>query len=414
MEISFLHCSDLHLGFSQFGLEERFQDFGQSFRTIAEVAIGKQVQYLVISGDFFNKRSINSQTLAQADEVFSLLRENSVQVIAIEGNHDKAPYGEGDSWMRYLHERGSMVLLQPEFHDGKLVLNEQCVAEFPGIRFVGLGYLGSMTARRLAELRELLTPSEDFTVLLLHAAVDMLYHLGGVKRSDLDGLEELVDYVALGHIHGRYEREDWIYNPGAPEAWDLGEFAQEKGCYYVQLGPEGKMVEFIPSTPRKIYNLKIDLSQLTNPLEIGTLCVEKLQNMWGLTESAAMVRLELTGEVSFNPLAINQSELVSILKESFPLIYVEVLNQTVLKGQRVAELTDAQFNREQIESIVLGDLIKRNFAGQEFEDDSFITAGIELAQALKELSVAGDHDGMLSLIKNWTQEWGKEGHKNEN
>lgn len=414
MSLSFLHCSDLHLGFSQFGLEERFEDFGQSFRDLAQVAITKQVQYLLIAGDFFNKRSINSRTLAQADEVFSKLEQAGIKVIAIEGNHDKAPYGEGDSWMRYLHERGSIKLLQPEFSEGKLIVNEQCVAKFPGIRFVGLGYMGSMTTRRLQELREQLQPSEDFTVLLLHAAVDMLYHLGGVKRADLDGLEDLVDYVALGHIHGRYEVDNWIYNPGAPEAWDLGEFDQEKGYYHVVIGDQDKDVEFIPSKRRPIYNFKVDVSSLTNPAEVADLCLDHLQKDWDLAKEGAMVRLELRGEVPFNTLAINQSELVLAILDAFPVLHVEVFNRTSLQGHKVTELTDSHLNREQIEAMVLETLIKRNFAVYDTDDSDFLQSAIEHAQALKKLSVIGDHEGMLSLVKNWTKEWGKGVQVDEN
>src|SRR5699024_114817 len=116
-----------------------------------------------------------------------------------------------------------------------------------------------------------------------------------------------------------------IYNPGAPEAWDLGEFAQEKGYYHVVLEPEGKgkKVEFIPSTPRQIYNVQLDVSKLTNPAEVVALSLEKLGTLWDPKKQGAMVRLELRGEVPFNPLSINQSELISVLHDSFPILHVE-------------------------------------------------------------------------------------------
>lgn len=407
MKTSFLHCSDLHLGFAQFGLEERFLDFGRAFQDLAQVALEKQVQYLVIAGDFFNKRTINSRTLLQAVQVFTELQRAGIEVIAIEGNHDKAPYGEGDSWMRFLHEQGLIRLLQPEFSEGRLVLNEQCLVEFPEIRFVGLGYLGSMTAKRLQELRELLTPSDQFTVLILHAAVDRLLHLGGVERSALEGLEDLVDYVALGHIHERYELEDWIYNPGAPESWDLGEGGKEKGYYHVAVTSAGKVVEHLPSSPRPIYNLQVDVSSLASPGEVPQLCLDTLQEQWNPAfEGAAMVRLVLGGEVPFNPLAIVQTELTEELQRSFPLIYVEVLNRATLQGQRSPGFT-GQFNREQIEGLVLQDLIRTHFASYDVHDPAFVDEAIQVVQALKNLSSAGDQGSMLSMIKAWTHKWQK-------
>lgn len=408
MSISFLHCSDLHLGFTQFGLEERFADFGQAFREVAETAIAKQVQYLLIAGDIFNKRSINSRTLAQADQVFTLLKKAKITVIAIEGNHDKAPYGEGDSWLAYLRDRGDLQLLQPEFSNGSLVLNDHCVAEFPGIRIIGLGYMGSMTARRLQELQAQLQPSAKFTVLMLHAAVDMLYQLGGIKRADLDGLEGLVDYVALGHIHGRYELEDWIYNPGSPESWDLGEFKQEKGYYHVVIDSKDKQVNFLPSSPRPIYDLKLDLTDLPSPSKVAELCVHSLQEKWDPCKQDAMLRLVLRGEVPFNPLAISQTELLEALHSAFPLLQIEILNDTTLRGSKTPKLKESQFNRAQIEALVLEDLLKRNFASYDLADQDFVQAGISTVQAVKELAIAGEQAELLTIIKNWTKKWGKE------
>lgn len=408
MQTSFLHCSDLHLGFSQFGLEERFLDFGQAFQELAQVALEKQVQYLIIAGDFFNRRTINSRTLLQAVQVFGELRRAGIETIAIEGNHDKAPYGEGDSWMRFLHEQGLIRLLQPEFSAGELILNEQCLLEFPGIRFVGLGYLGSMTAKRLQELQALLPPSDQFTVLILHAAVDRLLHLGGVEREALNGLEELVDYVALGHIHERYELEDWIYNPGAPESWDLGEAGKEKGAYHVVVTPRGKVVEHLPSSPRPIYNLQVDLSSLVSPTDVAGLCETSLAAKWNpALERAAMVRLELIGTVPFNPLAIVQTELVAKLQQGFPLIHVEVLNRASLQGQRTVELT-GQFNREQIEGVVLEDLIRKNFAFHTKAGQTFVDEAVQVVQGLKGFSSVGDQESMLTLVKTWTKQWQEE------
>ena len=297
MTISFIHCSDLHLGYNQFGSEERFLDFGRSFFHIVDDAVERQVDYFLIAGDFFNKRMINSRTLSQAIEGLEQLRAAGIQVIAIEGNHDKAPYEDKESWMHFLGERGFIHLLKPTVQDGRLVLDANSVLSFPGIRFVGLGYFGSMTERRLAELQEVLTPSEDFTVLLLHSAADRLLHLGGAALDAFAGLEELVDYVALGHVHERYEVNDLLYNPGAPECWDLGEAHKEKGYYHVIIRNGKKQVEHIPSIRRPIYHIQVDVSGALTLEQVYGRCLQAVLERHAEGNDRALVRLMLEGQV---------------------------------------------------------------------------------------------------------------------
>lgn len=402
MTIRFMHCSDLHIGFAQFGLDERFQDFGQAFSQIAHDALAKKVDYFLIAGDFFNKRSINSRTLNQAMQTLQQLQGGQIKVLAIEGNHDKAPYGEGDSWMRFLHDQGLIQLLQPEFAEGKLVLNDQCIVEFPGIRFIGLGYLGSMTQRRLLELKEQLKPSSHFTVLIMHAAVDRLLHLGGVARGALAGLEDVVDYVALGHVHERYELEDWIYNPGAPENWDLGEGGKEKGYYDVTLDGKRKSVIHLLSTPRPIYDLKLKVPEQATTESITDLCLKSLGAVWNSLGEAGLVRVTLIGQVEFNPLAIAQDVLIRELEKAFPIVYTEIVNQVSLKGQGQAEFGN-HLSRGEIEEAVLRSLVKSCFGSEYASDPNFCQEAVQMGQELKTLSALGHTEGMLGLVTAWAK-----------
>ena len=95
------------------------------------------------------------KTLSQAIAQLTRLKIAGIEVIAIEGNHDKVPYGEDDSWMSFLNDQGYFYLLGSCYDEqGKLILKEWS-PESPGnilvkdgIRFIGLGYLGSMTEKR--------------------------------------------------------------------------------------------------------------------------------------------------------------------------------------------------------------------------------------------------------------------------
>ena len=51
--MKFIHAADLHLGYRQYGLAERFNDFSRVFRHIVDQAIEQQVDFVLLAGDLF-------------------------------------------------------------------------------------------------------------------------------------------------------------------------------------------------------------------------------------------------------------------------------------------------------------------------------------------------------------------------
>lgn len=365
MGISFVHCSDLHLGYNQFNTDERFADFGNAFARIVDYSIAEQVDFMLISGDIFNKRMINAKTLTQAIGQFSRLKEAGIEVIAIEGNHDKVPYGEDDSWMSFLNDQEYFYLLSPNYEQGQLVLKDWkgpnspgSVLHRPGIRFIGLGYLGSMTEKRIAELHEELDKSPSFTVLLLHSAVDRLMHLGGITLANLAALRETVDYVAMGHVHEYYDVDNWVFNPGAPENWDLGEADKVKGFFHVKIQGQEKTVKHIPSNRRPVINLRLDLTDLSTVEQVYESIIANVSQAYQEYEILPMIRVVIYGQLSFSPLAINVARIEEDIMATFPCLLVEILNQTVLKGSDLfGEADNPKFEREELEKQVLHELV---------------------------------------------------------
>ena len=47
------HISDLHLGYSQFGLEEREEDVYQAFHEAIDTSIKERVKLVILAGDYF-------------------------------------------------------------------------------------------------------------------------------------------------------------------------------------------------------------------------------------------------------------------------------------------------------------------------------------------------------------------------
>src|SRR5579884_3271439 len=122
MRASFIHVADTHLGYEQYGVRERFNDFSRAFWDITDDAIQRSVDFVVIASDLFNKRAIDALTLIHAINGLNKLKERGIPVIAIEGNHDRSFYRDGTSWLQFLCYQGYITLLAPLMQDGAPVL----------------------------------------------------------------------------------------------------------------------------------------------------------------------------------------------------------------------------------------------------------------------------------------------------
>jgi len=55
----FMHVADVHLGYRQYGSKERFNDFSKVFLHIVGQAIERQVYFIPLAGDLFEKRTVD-------------------------------------------------------------------------------------------------------------------------------------------------------------------------------------------------------------------------------------------------------------------------------------------------------------------------------------------------------------------
>ena len=325
-KVSFTHCADLHLGCTPNHLEERYNDFFESFKDLIDKTIENNCKYLIISGDLFHLKVINSNTLLNVMNLMEYAINNNIKIFAIEGNHDKAFYVDKNSWLNFLHKKGYITLLTHKIIDGELVLDNDSVYEDENIRIIGIGYLGSTTSIYLKDIQNKISKSNKFTILMLHAAINRLCgeDMGDVNVETLSPLKDVVDYIALGHIHTKYEYNDFIYNPGSIENIRIkdGKRSDKKGFYIVNTIDKEKEVNFYISKQRKIYNETIKLD--------NNLSIEKVENILKTKEynlqSKSILELTIYGNVSFNPYLINFEEIKTYLQEKYDLLYIDINN----------------------------------------------------------------------------------------
>lgn len=402
--ISFLHCADIHLGNVQYNEPQRQNDFADAFRQVSRYALDKRVDFILICGDFFHKRAINAQTLQQAVELLAVLKEAGIPVITIEGNHDKAFYLDKESWLGFLNKQGFIHLLAPSYQDGKIVVSpwdegtrSGTWLDVGGVRIYGAGYLGVTTTSRLEEFLQCIKgQSGQYSIFMLHAAVNRLlaHEMAGIRSEQLEPLRDNVDYLALGHIHSRYEIAEWIYNPGSLECVHLDEFGagKEKGFYHVTIKEGQKDIQYIPSIYRPVHKYIVNISESQGAEAVYSEIHNSVSNQRPVP--GAQVQIVLQGDVAYNPMSLNLNSFSDMLKEEFSCMYVEIINNLNLPAAGSLEM-GSSLKREDLEKHVFSQLLLRE---RNWDEDK-LTEAVNVIHKIKEMVIDGeDEDEALKML----------------
>ncbi|MBP7963545.1 MAG: exonuclease SbcCD subunit D [Caldilineaceae bacterium] len=412
MKTKFLHIADLHLGYDQYGHKERFNDFTRAFKAVIDAAITEKVAFVILAGDLFQKRAIDALTLGQAMRVLTTLKQAGIPCIAVEGNHEKAYYKERLGWMEFLANQDLLTLLSPDFEAAPFALTPYAkhkgayIDPVPGLRVIGLKYMGSSTAAAIERTAEALAalPDEakagiEYTIFVAHTGIEgvLAGQSGGLSHRQLAPLRPHVDYLALGHIHKPFTFDNWIYNPGSPETCSLTE-AQwpERGYFVVEVDTDKERAEDEPkhtatlrANPRRPFHrfsVKTDLHQSPEALmewtsQFLTRKARDLGASKATGQTQPVVELSLFGNLPFDRSALDLAVLKALVDEHFHPLVTLVKNQTQPTEFEIR--VEEGMTRPQLERQILSDLF--------MQDDRFAAhrdAWADLAVTLKGLAVS--------------------------
>ena len=213
----FAHLADTHLGFRQYGLSEREEDFYQAFEDVIAKIIRERPDFVVHSGDLFDFHRPQPRALLVAQKCFRLLQERGIPVFTVTGNHD------------VVLRRGAMPpqVLFSNFGVRMLTEDEPFIVH-KDVFIGGSPYRSRYYANSLLETLEIIAKKSSRyskSVLVLHQGIDKF--LPQEFELKLEEVPKNFSYVAMGHIHSRilqdFGRGKLAY-PGSTEMWSVNEY----------------------------------------------------------------------------------------------------------------------------------------------------------------------------------------------
>ena len=263
---SFVHAADLHLGYAQYNLDVRREDFNVAFREMVDKTIELKPDFMIIAGDIFEHARPSNMTLENAITNFKRLRDAGIPVLTVDGSHDSAPNVITGTILNPLDSAG-LIRYLPR-HEGASWRNESCyVYGIPNFR------TPRKTEEELPVFLENNKPTPDsslFNILVFHMALD----IPALKPPQMEAeappelLPEGFNYYAGGHIHTPYKfpfKKGLLTYSGSTETVSYEDAETEKGFYHVEVNGKGvpKLHRIKLETPRRFIVLDRNYSGST-------------------------------------------------------------------------------------------------------------------------------------------------------
>lgn len=274
-----LHTSDWHIGRSFHGHATLDALRGVLEALVAQVT-ERHVDLVIVAGDVFDSATPAAGAYTVLTDALRGLADAGATVVVTSGNHDSAArLGFQSGLLR----DGVHVITDPAGVGTPITVHD----EHGAVHVYGIPYLEPVLLRSVwpgvRSQADVLAHAMDLvrtdaasrggrTIAAAHcfaAGVEPTPHLerdiqqGGldiVPLSTFDG----VDYMALGHIHGRQQLSPRVRYAGAPLHYSFDEGHKPRGSWLVELGADGLgEVEWLPlPVPRALTTLTATLDEL--------------------------------------------------------------------------------------------------------------------------------------------------------
>ncbi len=239
---SFVHAADLHLGYAQYGLEARRQDFDNAFNELVDKTIELKPDFMIIAGDLFQQPRPSNITLENTIRSFKRLRDAGIPVMTVDGSHDSAP-NSITSTILYPLDSAGLIHHLPR-HEGACWRKQgYCyVYGIPNFR------TRHKTEEALPQFMQQNVPTPDpsiANIFVFHGAIDLPSMKPPYIEAEFspDVLPEGFGYYAAGHVHERYVKDfkdGVLAYSGSTETVSYDEAKYQKGFFHVTVNEKGE------------------------------------------------------------------------------------------------------------------------------------------------------------------------------
>ncbi len=224
--MKFTHLGDCHLGGWRHP-ELKELNF-ESFQYAIKKSIAEKVDFILIAGDLFDSAYPPIETLKQTFDEFRKLKEAGIPVFLIAGSHDYSVSGK--TFLEVLEKSGFCKnVFEYEEKDGKIILQPTL---YKGAAIYG--FPGKKSGLEVDEIKKIQLNSAPglFKILMLHTTIRDAVGDSPIPAVDEKALPK-VDYLALAHLHIKYEKENRVYcGPTFPN--NISEIEELKhGSFYI-------------------------------------------------------------------------------------------------------------------------------------------------------------------------------------
>jgi DNA repair protein SbcD/Mre11 len=242
------------LGYSQYGLEVRRQDFDNAFRELVDRTIELKPDFMIIAGDLFHQARPSNITLENTIRSFKRLKDAGIPVLTVDGSHDSAP-NTITSTILYPLDSAGLIIHLPR-HQGACWSKQDCCYVY-GIPTYHNRHKTQEALPKFMEENQPTPKPGIANIFVFHGALDLPAVKGPFEAEILpDELPNGFCYYAAGHVHQRFLgkfKEGILVYSGCVETVSYDEAKYLKGFYHVKVDEKGQVhpaaVEL--SSPRK-------------------------------------------------------------------------------------------------------------------------------------------------------------------
>ncbi len=432
-----MHISDVHLGCTRYHLKESQRDFFDAWiDVLRKYAIDEKVDFVIMCGDFFHKRSVPPETMNYAFAGLTMLKDAGIPVVSIEGNHDQK-YNDNDySWLRSLANWNLLYLLEPKITEGKMAYEpwdddkkRGGFLDLGGARIFGSDWFGASANKAIPKLTDAIEENMRegaFHILMLHTDVEghQTHPIPALTIENLKKLKSVTNYVGLGHTHKCYEIENWAFNPGSLEITSIDEFKEIRGAWLVEVDEQHnvKANHVRDYTQRPFQRLSFDVDGYSDTKKLTKDILERVTKEAKIPEGDKKPILEITlrGHLGFPNSSLELDKIRRKAQEKTDALHIRIRNHSVpieygdnldthdqsreTIERSVVERFVAQDNRykkriKEVSEAVLG--TKRMvMSGESPEKISDFIALTILENDLTEPEIDSNHESLLSDLSN--------------